>query len=56
MTTHDLGNDWFIDIFEAHENRERAFAAVRNSIKGKRIDLPADSFDLLREIINREAA
>ncbi|TWA89593.1 hypothetical protein [Bradyrhizobium stylosanthis] len=51
MQTHDLGQGWFINIFEAHDQRERAFATVRNPEKGQRIDLPSDSFDRLRDIL-----
>ena len=43
---HSLGNDWFANVWTDGS------MTLRNPEIGQRIDLPAASVDLLREIFN----
>jgi hypothetical protein len=51
MTTHDLGQGWFINLTTNEVGVESA--TVRNPDKGQRIDLPAESLETLRKILNK---
>jgi hypothetical protein len=45
-TTADLGQDWFANLWSDGS------ATIRNSEKGQRIDLPVESVETFRKILN----
>lgn len=50
VKTDDLGNDWFVNQWSDGS------MTIRNSEKGQRINLPAESVKTLREIFTSVAA